>query len=104
MSTLAACQFAADRSWAGGCIVCFIGRWPMIDIFMESLLGALVTFGAAITIQPGVGALAFCAVVVLTCSPAETFDPRLMWNTAAARATPDGVHTMPVDPGLETDD
>jgi len=25
-------------------------------------------------------------------------------DTAAARATPDGVHTMPVDPGLETDD
>lgn len=85
-------------------IVRFIGRWSMIDIFMESLLGALVTFGAVITIQPGVGALAFCAVVVLTMFAAETFDPRLMWDTAAARATPDSVHTMPVDPGLETND
>ncbi len=67
-------------------IVRFIGRWSMIDIFMESLLGALVVFGSVITIQPGVGALAFCAVVVLTMFAAETFDPRLMWDTAAARA------------------
>jgi paraquat-inducible protein A len=67
-------------------IVRFIGRWSMIDIFMESLLGALVTFGALVTIQPGVGALAFCAVVVLTMFAAETFDPRLMWDAADARA------------------
>jgi paraquat-inducible protein A len=68
-------------------VVRFIGRWSMIDIFMESLLGALVAFGAVITIQPGVGALAFCAVVILTMFAAETFDPRLMWDTAAARAS-----------------
>ncbi len=36
-------------------IVRFIGRWSMIDIFMESLLGALVAFGSVITIEPGVG-------------------------------------------------
>ena len=69
-------------------VVRFIGRWSMIDIFMESLLGALVAFGAVITIQPGVGALAFCAVVILTMFAAETFDPRLMWDAAAARVSP----------------
>jgi paraquat-inducible protein A len=63
-------------------IVRFIGRWSMIDIFMESLLGALVAFGGVITIEPGVGALAFCAVVILTMFAAETFDPRLMWDAA----------------------
>ncbi len=68
-------------------IVRFIGRWSMIDIFMESLLGALVTFGAIVTIQPGTGALAFCAVVVLTMFAAETFEPRLMWDAAATEAT-----------------
>ena len=31
----------------------------------ESLLGALVAFGSVITIEPGMGALAFCAVVIL---------------------------------------
>ena len=66
-------------------IVRFIGRWSMIDIFMESLLGALVAFGSVITIEPGAGALAFCAVVILTMFAAETFDPRLMWDAAAAR-------------------
>jgi paraquat-inducible protein A len=63
-------------------IVVFIGRWSMIDIFMESLLGALVVFGSVITIEPGVGAVAFCGVVVLTMFAAETFDPRLMWDVA----------------------
>ena len=63
-------------------IVRFIGRWSMIDIFMESLLGALVAFGSVITIEPGMGALAFCAVVILTMFAAETFDPRLMWDAA----------------------
>jgi paraquat-inducible protein A len=67
-------------------IVAFIGRWSMIDIFMESLLGALVAFGSVITIEPGVGAIAFCAVVILTMFAAETFDPRLMWDAADANA------------------
>ena len=66
-------------------IVRWIGRWSMIDIFMESLLGALVRFGSVITIEPGVGAVAFCGVVILTMIAAETFDPRLMWDAAADR-------------------
>ena len=63
-------------------IVAWIGRWSMVDIFMESLLGALVQFGNAVTIQPGAGAVAFCAVVFTTIVAAETFDPRLMWDAA----------------------
>jgi paraquat-inducible protein A len=69
-------------------IVVFVGRWSMIDIFMESLLGALVIFGSVITIEPGAGAVAFCAVVILTMFAAETFDPRLMWD-AAVRPVPE---------------
>jgi paraquat-inducible protein A len=68
----------------------------MIDIFMESLLGALVAFGSVITIEPGAGALAFCAVVILTMFAAETFDPRVMWDAAAPRAGA----AMPADPSL----
>lgn len=67
-------------------IVHWVGRWSMIDIFMEALLGALVRFGAAITIEPGIGAVAFCGVVILTMFAAETFDPRLMWDAAAHKA------------------
>jgi uncharacterized paraquat-inducible protein A len=51
------------------------------------LSGALVAFGSVITIEPGAGALAFCAVVILTMFAAETFDPWLMWDAAAKRAT-----------------
>jgi paraquat-inducible protein A len=60
----------------------WIGRWSMIDIFMEALLGALVRFGSLVTIEPGIGAVAFCGVVILTMLAAETFDPRLMWDAA----------------------
>ncbi len=58
----------------------------MIDIFMASLLVALVQFGALVTIDPGTGAIAFAGVVILTMFAARTFDPRLMWDAAAARA------------------
>jgi paraquat-inducible protein A len=63
-------------------IVAWIGRWSMVDIFMESLLGALVQFGTLVTIAPGIGAIAFCGVVLLTILAAEYFDPRLMWDAA----------------------
>ena len=73
-------------------IVAWIGRWSMVDIFMESLLGALVQFGRAVTIEPGVGALAFCGVVFITIFAAEMFDPRLMWDAAGRNP-----HRMPAN-------
>jgi paraquat-inducible protein A len=57
-----------------------IGRWSMIDIFMLSILVALVKLGAVATIEPGVGATSFAAVVVLTMFAAASFDPRLIWD------------------------
>jgi paraquat-inducible protein A len=62
-----------------------IGRWSMIDIFMASVLIALVQFGAVMTINPGIGAVAFAGVVILTILAAECFDPRLMWDAALHR-------------------
>ena len=53
--------------------------------FMEALLGALVRFGTVVVIELGIGAVAFCGVVILTIFAAETFDPRLMWDTATRR-------------------
>jgi paraquat-inducible protein A len=70
-----------DRTRLYG-VVNAIGRWSMIDIFMETILVALVQFGAVVSIEPGMGAVAFCAVVILTMLAAESFDPRLMWDTA----------------------
>jgi paraquat-inducible protein A len=63
-------------------IVNAIGRWSMIDIFMESILAALVQFGSVVTIDPGIGAVAFAGVVIITMFAAEGFDPRLMWDAA----------------------
>jgi paraquat-inducible protein A len=66
-------------------IVTAVGRWSMIDIFMASILVALVQFGAVVTIESDFGAVSFAAVVILTMFAAESFDPRLMWDAAAAR-------------------
>jgi paraquat-inducible protein A len=63
-------------------IVESIGRWSMIDIFMLSILAGLVQLGSIATIRPGVGALSFAAVVVITMFAAAAFDPRLMWDAA----------------------
>jgi paraquat-inducible protein A len=66
-------------------IVDTIGRWSMIDIFMESILVALVQFGQVASVYPGPGAIAFAAVVILTMLAAHSFDPRLMWDGASMR-------------------
>jgi paraquat-inducible protein A len=63
-------------------IVDAIGRWSMIDVFMISILVALVQFGAVASVHPGVGAIAFASVVVLTMFASHSFDPRLMWDAA----------------------
>jgi paraquat-inducible protein A len=58
----------------------FVGRWSMLDIFVITLTVALVRFQSLATITAGPGALAFCAVVVLTMLASMQFDPRLIWD------------------------
>jgi paraquat-inducible protein A len=60
----------------------FIGRWSMIDIFMLSILVGVVQFGSLASVLPGMGAIAFCAVVLTTMGVTELFDPRRMWDAA----------------------
>ncbi len=57
-----------------------VGRWSMIDIFMISILIALVKLEAIATIEPGIGATSFAGVVVFTMIASMMFDPRLMWD------------------------
>jgi len=59
-----------------------IGRWSNIDVFMISILGALVQFGALERVRPEPGALAFAGVVLITMFAAQAFDPRAMWRAA----------------------
>ncbi|HET6469007.1 MAG TPA: paraquat-inducible protein A [Geminicoccaceae bacterium] len=61
-----------------------IGRWSMIDIFMIGILAALVNLGAIATIEPGLGAVCFAAVVVITILASMSFDPRLIWDVENA--------------------
>jgi paraquat-inducible protein A len=42
------------------------------------------------SVQPGPGVLFFAAVVVLTMIAAESFDPRLIWDSAASRENEHG--------------
>lgn len=57
-----------------------VGRWSMLDIYVVTILVALVHLGMLANIEAGPGALFFAAVVVITMIAAETFDPRLIWD------------------------
>ena len=59
-----------------------IGRWSMVDIYVDTILVALVSLGNLATIEAGTGAVFFGAVVVLTMFAAESFDPRLIWDNS----------------------
>jgi paraquat-inducible protein A len=59
-----------------------IGRWSMIDVYVATMLTALVQFGSLMSIRAGSGAIAFAAVVVLTIFASKSFDPRLIWDAA----------------------
>jgi paraquat-inducible protein A len=62
-----------------------IGRWSMVDIFVVTILVALVHLGNLATVEAQPGAVFFGAVVVLTMLAAESFDPRLIWDRSEAR-------------------
>lgn len=57
-----------------------IGRWSMVDIYVVTILVALVKFGALASIEAGPAAFYFAAVVVITILAAFSFDPRLIWD------------------------
>jgi paraquat-inducible protein A len=61
-------------------LVELVGRWSMLDIYVITILVALVQFNALATIQAGPAAVAFGSVVVLTMFAAMSFDPRLIWD------------------------
>jgi paraquat-inducible protein A len=66
----------------------FIGRWSMVDIFVVSILVALIRADALMSVTPDRGALAFAGVVVLTMLAAFAFDPRLLWQPSSSRKEP----------------
>ena len=57
-----------------------IGRWSMVDIYVITIMVALVRLGNLATIEASAGAVFFGAVVVITIFAAESFDPRMIWD------------------------
>jgi paraquat-inducible protein A len=68
----------------------FIGRWSMLDVFVDTFTVALVQLQPLMSVEPGPGVLFFAAVVVLTMLAAESFDPRLIWDASSGRTEHDG--------------
>ena len=66
-------------------IVEFIGRWSMLDVFVDTFVVALVQLSPLMSVEPGPGVVYFMAVVVLTMFAAQSFDPRLIWDVAERR-------------------
>jgi paraquat-inducible protein A len=58
-----------------------IGRWSMVDVYVVSIMIALVHFGGLTEIRAGTGAVFFLLVVVVTMIAAMRFDPRLIWDS-----------------------
>lgn len=57
-----------------------IGKWSMVDVFVVSILVALVHLTGLLVILPGSAAVAFAGVVLVTIVAAESFDPRIIWD------------------------
>jgi paraquat-inducible protein A len=61
-------------------VVEIIGRWSMVDVYVVTILVALVHLGSLASVDVEQGAVFFGAVVVLTLLAAQSFDPRLIWD------------------------
>lgn len=68
-----------ERTWTYR-IIRVIGPWAMLDVFLLSVLVALVKLDPIAAVQAGPGLLAFAMVVVLTILASASFDPQLIWE------------------------
>ena len=64
-----------------------IGRWSMVDVFVDTFTVSLIQLQPLMAVTPGPGLLFFAAVVVLTMLAVESFDPRLIWDSAGVEAS-----------------
>jgi paraquat-inducible protein A len=63
----------------------FIGRWSMVDVFVDTFTAALIQLQPLMSVEPAPGLLFFAAVVVLTMLAVESFDPRLIWDATSVK-------------------
>ena len=62
-----------------------IGRWSMVDVFVATFVVALIQLKPLMSVAPEPGVLFFSAVVILTIIAAESFDPRLIWDSSQGK-------------------
>lgn len=62
-------------------LVEFLGPWSMLDVFVVAIMAAVVNLGFLTSIEVGIGATYFTLMVVFTMFAAESFDPRLLWDS-----------------------
>ena len=67
------------RTWVYR-VVCQIGPWAMLDVFLLSILVALIRFGRFAHVTAGFGVYAFTSVVIFTMLASASFDPHLIWQ------------------------
>src|ERR1700674_3362011 len=63
----------------------FIGRWSMVDVFVDTFTAALIQLQPLMSVEPGPGLIFFAAVVVFTMLAVESFDPRLIWDSVSTQ-------------------
>ncbi|WP_025884906.1 paraquat-inducible protein A [Asaia prunellae] len=63
-------------------LIDLIGRWSMIDVFMISILVAIVHFNFLANVLADPGVVFFTIVVIVTIFAVHSFDPRSMWDAA----------------------
>ncbi|MFZ0657128.1 MAG: paraquat-inducible protein A [Candidatus Binataceae bacterium] len=68
-------------------MVAFVGRWSMVDVFVDTFTAALIQLQPLMSVEPGPGLVFFAAVVVLTMLAVESFDPRLIWDSISSQET-----------------
>jgi paraquat-inducible protein A len=73
-----------ERTWVYR-ILDVIGPWAMLDVFVLSVLVALVKLERIATILPGRGLLAFTLMVVCTILATASFDPKRIWEDSETR-------------------
>jgi len=59
----------------------FLGPWSMLDVFVVALMAGIVNLGFISSIEAGSGINYFIFMVVATMFAAESFDPRLLWDS-----------------------
>jgi paraquat-inducible protein A len=69
-------------------LVEIVGRWSMLDVFVDTFTVALIQLQPLMSVKPGPGVIFFAAVVVLTMIAAQTFDPRLIWDAGEDKEGP----------------